>query len=322
MIRFPALALPALAALAATSPLPSWAEPPYPVRPDAVILLDMTREGHELVAVGERGTILRTGDGHTWSAAPTPTPHTLSAVTFSPEGTGIAVGHGGTLLRSTDQGRSWSPVTVAEAGHEALLGVTALGGGRFIAHGAFGLILVSEDNGRSWARQRILGSDFDRHIYRIIARRPNDLLLVGESGTLAESADGGQSWQASPSPYEGSFFGALALPDGAALIFGMRGHVFRSNAPGAEWIAIPTGTIAAFNNGTLLEDGRIVLVGNNGIAAFSDDGGRSFRSVKAAQGANLAQTAELNPGVLVAAGDTGILSITEPPRGGKDPRHE
>ncbi|WP_170959096.1 YCF48-related protein [Magnetospirillum sp. 15-1] len=310
--------------LLALAPLigPAAAEPVAVAHPDAIILLDLVREGASLIAVGERGTVLRSDDdGGTWSAAMPATTRTLTALAFGRDGTGVAVGHGGTLLRTADDGRTWQAVEVPAAGRDSLLGVVALGDGRFIAHGAFGLFLLSDDAGRTWTRHTILGDEFDRHIYKIVARSPRDLLLVGESGTLAVSADGGATWRMRTPPYAGSFFGAIVARDGAALIFGMRGHVYRSTAPDGEWSAVPVDTNTAFNNGLTLADGRLILAGNNGVAAISDDNGKTFRAVKAARGANLAQIAEARSGTLIAGGDAGILRLDMPTAENKDSRH-
>src|SRR3546814_7573273 len=70
------------------------------------------------------------------------------------------------------------------------------------------------------------------------------LIVVGERGLMARSADNGDSWQLLPQVYDGSFFGVLALKSKALLAFGMRGHVFRSGDDGKSWqeSKVPTGS--------------------------------------------------------------------------------
>ena len=156
-----------------------------------------------------------------------------------------------------------------------LLGVTHLDGDHFVAYGAFGLYFDSQDAGKTWQRATVLSEDFDRHISQIIVVGTS-LLLVAESGTLARSDDGGATWTALTSPYEGSYFGALAMKDGGVLAFGMRGNVFRSLDLGATWQKVETGTTTSFMSGRQLADGRVMLVGNSGLIAESADGGQSF----------------------------------------------
>ena len=232
-------------AVAPWSAVSADGERPAPVvaiKPDRIILLDIDKSGERLVAVGERGFVLYSDDdGKTWTARPTPVTRTLTGVAFKDPQTGVAVGHGGSVVRTEDAGATWSQVQVEEAGTDSLLDVQHLGGDHFIAYGAFGLYLDSTDAGRSWTRRTILGSTssddagneaseppadeeeaeyldegFDRHISRVI-QVDSTLLLVAESGTLARSSDGGANWTRLESPYEGSWFNALAVDNGAAV---------------------------------------------------------------------------------------------------------
>ena len=61
-----------------------------------------------LIAVGERGTILRTDDGgRKWNSARAPVNSTLLSVQFISEDDGWIVGRNGVILRSDDRGRTW-----------------------------------------------------------------------------------------------------------------------------------------------------------------------------------------------------------------------
>ena len=245
------------------------------VRSDRIVLIDIAQAGDRLIAVGERGFTLVSDDGKAWKGVQTPVTRTLTGVAFKDAKVGVAVGHGGSFVRTDDGGTTWSQVAVDEAGPDSLLGVTHLDGDHFIAYGAFGLYFDSVDAGRTWQRGMVLSEDFDRHISQVIAVGTS-LLLVGESGTLARSDDGGATWTALTSPYQGSFFGALAVKDGSVLVFGMRGNVYRTLDLGATWQKVETGTTVSFMSGQQLADGRVMLVGNSGLIAESADGGQSF----------------------------------------------
>ncbi|MFK0090718.1 WD40/YVTN/BNR-like repeat-containing protein [Pseudomonas sp. NPDC090755] len=281
--------------------------PGSPIKPDRIILLDIQRVGTQLFSVGERGWILRSVDqGQHWQAVPTQAQRTLTALAFADEHLGIAVGHGATLLRTTDGGQQWTRIPLDGIGHDSLLGVTHLGGGHFVAYGAFGHYLESRDGGQHWARKQVLDENFDRHIARVIVAGGR-LFLFGESGTLLRSDDRGEHWQALESPYEGSFFGGLATPNGALLAFGMRGNLYRSSDQGQSWRSIELESSVALQGGQVLPDGRIALVGNAGLVALSSDDGRSFQLSKAAHG-GLAQIVAVDDGALVV-GDAGVQSL-------------
>ena len=190
-------------------------------KPDRVVLLDIARTGNRLVAVGERGVVMTSDDGgKNWQSQRTKATRTLTGVAFADDRNGVAVGHGGTLLRTVDGGNTWTPIEVDAAGRDSLLGVIHLDGSMFVAYGAFGLYLESQDGGVSWTRRKVGSEDFDG-ISQVLKVGP-DLLLVGESATLARSSDRGATWQKMDSPYQGSFFGGLVTGKGTVLIYGMR----------------------------------------------------------------------------------------------------
>jgi photosystem II stability/assembly factor-like uncharacterized protein len=278
------------------------------VRTDRIILMDITRAGDRLVTVGERGFALLSDDGgKTWKAVETPVTRTLTGAAFKDAKVGIAVGHGGSLVRTEDGGETWTQMPLEEAGPDSLLGVVHLGGDAFAAYGAFGLYFHSPDAGRSWERRMVLAEDFDRHISQVLPVG-SSLFMVAETGILARSDDGGATWTAIVSPYEGSYFGAAALKDGAILAFGMRGNVFRSADLGVTWQKIDLNTTASLNAGRQLEDGRVLLVGNAGLLAISQDGAQTLQLHWSPAGRGFAALTEI-AGSVVLAGETGITLL-------------
>jgi photosystem II stability/assembly factor-like uncharacterized protein len=278
------------------------------IKADHIILIDITRAGDRLVAVGERGFAMLSDDaGKTWRSRETPVTRTLTGVAFKDARVGVAVGHGGSFVRTEDSGDSWTEVKVAEAEPESLLGVVNLGGDHFAAYGAFGMYFDSTDAGKTWTRVTVESEDFDRHISQVISIS-SSLLMVAESGTLARSGDGGATWTAMTSPYVGSYFGALATSDGAVLAFGMRGNVWRTTDLGATWQKLDLNTTASLNGGRVLSDGRILLVGNNGLLVLSKDGGQTLELHWAPGGRGYSAVAEAG-GQIILAGESGITPL-------------
>jgi photosystem II stability/assembly factor-like uncharacterized protein len=278
------------------------------IRPDRIILVDIVRTGERLVAVGERGFALLSDDGgKTWRSRETPVTRTLTGVAFRDAKVGIAVGHGGSFIRTEDGGDTWTQVAVPEAEPESMLGVVALGGDRFAAYGAFGLYFDTTDAGRTWTRRTVLDEEFQWHISQVVPVG-SALLMVAESGTLARSDDGGATWTAMTSPYVGSYFGALATPDGVIIAYGMRGNIWRSADFGATWQKIDLNTTASLNGGRVLADGRILLVGNSGLLVVSKDGGQTFEMHWAPGGRGISAVAEAG-GQVILAGEGGITPL-------------
>lgn len=305
-------------ALAQQFSSPAWADQvPLPngrINIMNVSLTDVAAAGATLVAVGERGLVMRSLDqGRTWIETFAPTDRTLTSVAFVDAITGVAVGHGGTVVRTDDGGQSWQRVSVADAGQDAILGITAMHDGRLVAYGAFALYIESLDKGKTWVRKKVVDDDFDRHISQVI-EVGNKLLLVGESGTLAVSRDSGATWTRIASPYVGSFFGALLLGDGSVLIYGMRGNVFWSGDQGLSWTKMPFESKNTLNGGTVGPNAHIALVGNNGLIATSIDNGQTFTLHNSSRGTPIAKAIYAADGALVYVGylDSGRIDMASP----------
>lgn len=277
------------------------------IKTNRIVLLGLGRAGERIVAVGERGFALLSDDGgKTWRAVGTPVNRTLTGVAFEDAKVGVAVGHGGTLVRTEDAGDTWTEIPMEEAAPESLLGVTSLGEGRFAAYGAFGMYFVSSDSGRSWTRRAVISEEFENHISQVVVGRLGALGLVGEYGTLARSEDSGETWTEVPSPYDGSFFGAVQAKDDSLVAFGMRGSVFRSTDGAVTWQKVELGTTTSLNGGTVLSDGRILLVGNAGLVVESADNGQSFVVKWSPTGNGFSAVIEAPGGGIVVAGERGV----------------
>jgi photosystem II stability/assembly factor-like uncharacterized protein len=278
------------------------------IRTDRIFLMDLALAGSRVVAVGERGFALRSDDaGKSWKAGQTAVTRTLTGVAFRDGKVGVAVGHGASVIRTEDGGDSWTQVPMPEAEPESLLGVVNLGGDRFAAYGAFGMYFDSSDAGKTWTKHMVESEDFDRHISQVLPVG-NSLFMVAESGTLARSDDGGITWTAITSPYEGSFFGAVTARDGALIAFGMRGNVYRTVDVGATWQKVELDTKVSLMAGRLLADGRVLLVGNTGLLAVSKDDGQTLELHWAPSGKGFSAVIEAG-GNVILAGEAGVTTL-------------
>ena len=273
------------------------------------LLLDADVEGSHVIAVGERGHILLSDDrGVSWRQAEVPTRSTLTAVQIVDGQRVFAVTYDDLVLRSDDGGHHWSVQRVLSEPDRPLLDLWFADREHGVVIGAYGLVLVTEDGGRTW--RRALDNDQGPHANAIAAAPDGTLYIAGEAGSILRSDDRGETWQQLPSPYEGSFFGVLALDDGALLVFGLRGHLFRSEDRGATWQRLPTGTAATLFTGLARAKGSVVLAGLNGVLLVSADGGRSFEPHQRSDRRGTAALVELAPDLLLAVGEGGLSQIS------------
>ncbi|WP_343077601.1 YCF48-related protein [Pseudomonas sp.] len=311
---------------------------------DQSALLDVVNVHGRLVAVGERGHILLSGDdGNSWAQAPVPVSVTLTAVNFSDAQNGWVVGHGGVVLKTQDGGVQWTRqldgrsltgalaqalLTAQNAGDERLarklqrlidegpdkplLDVRFLDPLRGFAAGAYGLLLATDDGGLHWrVACDLLESGEDRHLYAI-RRLGNRLFLVGEQGLLYRSSDNGHSFAPLPSPAEGSWFDLLGEGD-ELLLLGLRGALWRSEDGGVHWSQLRVDTQYSFVTGAALADGKGYLL--------ADDGGGIWQLPAGAEEAHRLDSSARFPltgltfaadGEAVASGLLGTLRFAAP----------
>jgi len=273
------------------------------------LLLDIARAGSRLVVVGERGHVLLSDDdGSSWRQVPVPTVATLTGVSFTDDEHGWAVGHDAVILYSADGGESWQQ-QYRDAGLESpLLDIAFTDPQHGLASGAYGLLLSTDDAGTNW-RPLTLGDGDDFHL--------NAMATIGGVGYLAAEAGmlyraDGEQWKSLPSPYEGSFFGLLPLPDGGMLLFGLRGHLYRSVDAGSNWSTLESGTESTLTDALRLDDGTIIIVGHAGTVLWSTDGGSDFKVLQLSGRPSLSAVVQAADGRLLAVGEKGIHAIVLP----------
>lgn len=330
------------AAEAAYDPLDAPAKPSELVQ--RRLISSLARAGDQsVVAVGQRGHVLRSTDGgKTWMQGKVPVSADLTAVQFVDGRTGHAVGHDGVVLRTEDGGSTWKRVLDGRTANAVVLDYMQRkveGGGsdedrRLLVEakrnaelgpdkpfldlwfdnanegfvvGAYGLILRTHDGGKSWQPW------FDRtenpKLLNLYAIRPADggLYVAGEAGLLMKLDAASQRFKALPSEYKGSYFGVLGTPNGV-LAFGMRGTVVVSRDEGKTWRTVSTGLTASVTAGDVDPGGRIVLVDQSGGVVLSTDGGTRFVRVEVASPLPLAAVA-FTPDGAVVGGPRGLRAI-------------
>lgn len=243
----------------------------YPLAASSLVL-DVAAAGDALVAVGDRGFILRSTDGgQSWAQTESPANVMLTALTMTSPTNGVAVGHDATILRTTDSGLSWAVKSQDTDMETPLLDVLFDTPEHGLAVGAFGLIKETKDGGETWTENRI--SADEPHLYALTKLADGGLFAVGEAGAMFRSSDQGGTWTGvKSSPYDGTYFGALSLLDESILVFGLRGNLFRSRNMGKDWDEISTGTTASLMGGVQRKDGSIYIVGLSGAVLTSIDG--------------------------------------------------
>lgn len=278
------------------------------------LLLDVTRAGKRLIAVGDRGHILFSDDqGKSWTQSKVPTRQLLTAVYFVDDKHGWAVGHDAQVLVSADGGVTWTKQFEDLQREAPLLDVWFKDTRHGFAVGAYGALLETTDGGKQWndVADRLDNED-QFHLNAIAQVKDAGLFIVGEQGSMFRSSDDGQTWQKLEGPYQGSLFGVIGTAQSRTLLaYGLRGNLYRSTDFGDSWQQIELkaarGTLEfGLASATLLDDGSLVLVGNGGSVLRSSDDGQSFSVFNRSDRIALAGVSGKDGGGLVLVGQGGV----------------
>ncbi len=222
------------------------------------------------IAVGDRGTALRTDDGGaSWQPIDMGN-EDLNAIAFDGPANGLVVGDNGKVFRSPDGGNSWEEV---QSGVSANLRACASGmGGRMYAAGENGIIIASMDGGTSWTVSDSTGNRYEgmsammdmnawavgrggairatrdggigwesqssgttRDLKAVQFATPTDGYAVGQSNTIIRTSDGGQTWASRNSGANGSFDGVSFPAPSEGWVVGDSGVIFHTMDEGATW---------------------------------------------------------------------------------------
>lgn len=296
------------------------------------LVLDIKHAGDTLVAVGERGHILRLLATGNWQQVLTPSRNLLTRVTFVDANNGWAVGHDATILHSRDAGVTWQLQYRSETLARPLMDVYFRDAQQGLAIGAYGLLLRTQDGGKHWQREfhdELLNEDDKQylqqlktddpqvyqqeadsilpHFNRLLPLHDGRLLLVGEMGLVAVSDDLGAHWQRLQFPYEGSLFAAKEY-NGQVYVGGLRGNLFVSDLSLQSWQSIALPQVATINGITQVAE-QLWVTGNSGVIIRLDAGNRA-QLVRQLKGENLLTLAADPTGRIWLAGTKGLQPIT------------
>lgn len=253
------------------------------------LLLDITSVNQQaLIAVGERGHILRKESAQPWQLVASPSDITLTSVTAPHHNKVWAVGHQGTILMSPDAGKTWQ-INFKVDTDSPFMDILFFDENHGVAIGAYGLFYRTLDGGKSWNKEvhpSILLLDdqtyladvktesdelykeevaaLQPHLNQITLLNQNRLIMVGEFGLIATSDDKGKSWQRLDEIYVGSFFDVSAQSQ--VIVSGLRGHIFYSEQPlnqSTQWQSIKVSEPVNINTAIKLPDQTWRLFGNS-----------------------------------------------------------
>ena len=271
------------------------------------VLLDVTRVGDRLVAVGERGHVVWSEDAQKWQQAENvPTRSTLTTV-FALGERLWAAGHDAVILTSGDHGRTWTREHFDPEGEQAVMDLHFTDEQNGVAIGSYGLYLVTSDGGATW-EAGVVDEENEYHLNAMVRFPDGVRLIAGEAGYSYRSLDDGVSWQPLELPYDGSMWGAIITSRGCAVFYGLRGHVLQSCDAGENWVELESGSLVSLS-GAAEHQGMLVFAGNSGTVLTWAGGG--FTGHQHSSGMDFAAALPLNGGRFLLVGEQGVHQFPE-----------
>ncbi|MGA9115508.1 MAG: YCF48-related protein [Bacteroidota bacterium] len=207
---------------------------------------------------------------------PAPTGNNLNDAVILPSGAWVLAGDGGTVVRSTDRGASWTffqPETAYSDIYETMFAAENAG---YLCT-TNGSIMKSTDGGLSW---RYLTSGTTSSLWYLDFLNPDTGLAVGAASTLLRTTDGGGVW--TPVGLSTSALLSKVHWVNAAIAYigsssATLGRLLRSTDGGLSWANVPGYTGGGTTRGIFFRGPDTGWVTNSSYQIFrTTDGGASF----------------------------------------------
>lgn len=275
---------------------------PISYRASDGLLLDIAKAGERLVAVGDQGRVLISGDqGKQWRQAQSPVSVLLTAVYFSDAQHGWAVGHDGIVINTKDAGETWikqldgrqlnqlqltTYQALVDAGGDPLAQDLPMDELEFYLEDA----VLAEEEGPT---QPLLDVFFINN---------QQGFLLGSYGSFLKTEDGGEHWSVlshrlpNPDRFHLNALSIVQQQEGhpTLIIAGEAGLLFRSNDLGESWVALDSPYEGSFFGLSSFEQqgqSQLLALGLRGHLFTSDNNGDSWQQIELHSSSSLTSAA-------------------------------
>jgi photosystem II stability/assembly factor-like uncharacterized protein len=213
------------------------------------------------------------------------TPPDLRGIVAAPSGAAmIAVGPPGAILRSNADGSAWDVRHSTPIEAERALPWVLVDRRRKVvaAIEARGALQISGDDGMSWQAGNISTPGGALTFWQgAVMERAGVMLVAGQAGKAARSADGAREWQAVDTGSNQDLYGSFADEvSGLMFLTGGGGTLLRSTDLGITWRNVPSGSTQELRR--MLREprsGALLCFGTHGTILRSQDEGLTWRVV-------------------------------------------
>lgn len=206
-----------------------------------------------------------------WTRLGTADVHSLAFVGDS--GQQLLFGHHNGVLRTTDGGRTWTPLPV----RQDAMGMAAAPDSSIVIAG-HNVFAASLDGGATWAPVESNLPNLDIHGFTRSVNDPSTMWAYLAEGAVYMSSDFGATWS---EVYSGHVQQLNAIErDGRDALLGidLRGLITSSDG-GSTWVPVGTPPTAPVTSLAATKDGRVIALGGLDGLYLSRDGGAMWQRV-------------------------------------------
>jgi photosystem II stability/assembly factor-like uncharacterized protein len=187
-------------------------------------------------------------------------------VWFENDTTGYVVGAFNLIFRTTDGGKSWTPLfeRVDNPKRYHLYAIKPIGSDLFVTGEQGSLYKL---DGRS-GRFKTIKTPYSGTFFGITGR-PGAVILFGMRGNAFRSSDGGASWKKVETGVSAGLTGAMVLEDGRFVLVSQIGHVLVSSDDGKSFDQVKIERPFAAAAVTALDRDTLVVAGHRGANIVS-----------------------------------------------------
>jgi len=205
-----------------------------------------------------------------WASQISGTGNNLNSVQFADANTGIAVGDGATIIRTTDGGAIWRPA-VSVPGANDLYAVDMGDANTAWAVGWADAIWKTTDGGDNWVAQALplAGVSY----VAVCSINTNHVVATGGGSTILYTGDGGTNWfQASSVPSATDMYGVSMFDTLTGWTVGFGGAVWTTADGGDTWTAQVSNTTDNLRSVSFVDASNGTAVGAGDIIHTTDGG--------------------------------------------------
>ncbi len=243
----------------------------------------------------------------------------LHSVHFTDAKTGWIGGSKGTLLGTTDGGKTWTKkVGVTQDTIRQVIFTDKNNGWLLCERDIYNLgnsgasyLLKTENGGNTWSRTDFKTARRQR-VTKLFFSKSGFGLAVGETGALFGLEDDNRNWKQLPLPSSYLLSGGAFVDDLKGTIVGGGGTILFTDDAGTTWNkALVAGNAPSRFNSVFFNDERTGwAVGSGGVIAQTVNGGRLWRQQKSSTTEKLNDVFFLNSAEGWAIGDSGVMLHT------------